>query len=584
MKMIRLSWLKFLMTSSLKNKLISFMVLFTIIPFGIFSVYTYINTQSKITKDFIYNGQGSLNKCTDLINRELLKYSQRSDYICSNDTIMAKIEKDFGSNLVEKVIYFNDVNKIIDNMQLLNDSGKDIFTLYISNKSLYENKYFKFIQNAVNKDFINKVVMKASISQEVWSPDVVTESSGEKYIYLYRNLLEYTPNKACLEVKIPFSDIAFYMKNTDIPKGSLILYRDANGQMSDSEVSRSNNKEVQPKNVNIKNYTLMESPLINSHNLVVAVSNKEIRKRVLNSFGLILIVFFLAVLCMVMASIITSKRCTVTLDRFINTIKDDNNLLQNLNMIEVTGNDEVSLIKRRFKELVRTIDSLYAENMEAFKKSNQLEMDLLQSKINPHLLYNSLSVIKWSAQRKLDHNTVKMVDCLTRYYRKVLNRGNNILKIRDELDLIVEYVNIMSYSHANDYRLEMNIDENILDYFSIKLIFQPLVENAILHGLNGKEGEKKITITGTKQNEVVLFSVEDNGYGMDEETIRKVLSLNYKNSFGGGYGMKNLISRIDTFYGEKGKIEIESEIGKYTKVQLTLPVMDEKELTSRIMN
>lgn len=580
--MLKLSFISMSLKASIKNKLILMMIVFNTIPFFIFAIYTYFNSQSEITKELIYAGNVSLNKCTGLINNELEKYVQKCNNIISNGDngdIIDKLKIDYGSDLVEKVLFYNSVNIFINNMQLFDSHGKDMITFYISNKSLYENKFFKFLDNAQNKAFItNNVLNVKSSSENIWFTGIGIETSGEKNIYLYRSLLNETENATALEIKVPFSDIAFYMRNMDIPKNSLVIYADANNNMVYCEGYCSGNESVQPENINLNDYIVLENKLINSHKIAVAISKNEVGKRVFDSLSVIIPISIFAVFCMIIASVLTSKRITVKLEQFIDTINNDNDCLSNFNSVNVTGNDEVSFIKRKFKELAQTINSLNAENMEVLKKSNKLEIDLLQSKINPHLLYNSLSAIKWTAQRRNDKNTVKVVDSLTKYYRRVLNREDNVIKIKDELSMISEYVNIMSYSNATEYKLELYVDENILECNTIKLILQPILENAVLHGLSGKEGEKRIIIKGRAIGNYIELSVEDNGYGMDENTIRKVLGLVYQNSYG-GYGMKNLINRIKMFYGEESKINIESELDRYTKISLLLPELDKRQDT-----
>jgi len=136
----------------------------------------------------------------------------------------------------------------------------------------------------------------------------------------------------------------------------------------------------------------------------------------------------------------------------------------------------------------------------------------------------------------------------------VLNNGNTILEIREEIALVQELVNIMSINHASEYKLEIRVDQNLMHHRTIKMIFQPLVENAIIHGLNGKDGEKKIIITGAVCDDFVQFVIEDNGHGLSHDklddlmtrTLNKQANNSIGNSISGSYGLSNLFSRINT--------------------------------------
>jgi sensor histidine kinase YesM len=269
------------------------------------------------------------------------------------------------------------------------------------------------------------------------------------------------------------------------------------------------------------------------------------------------------------------------LNGFINLLKDYHEDDVDLDTIEIVQEDEISVIKQRFTELLIRNDQLHRQTLAAQQRGHQLEMELLQSKLNPHLLYNSLSVIKWTALRNKDDKTVKLVDSMNKYYRAVLNRGNNILTVRSELNMIGEYLKINEYAHSTRYGLSVCVGEEIQECLVLKHLLQPLVENAILHGLNGKEGEKQIQIRGFRQGDSLLLEVEDNGYGIDPQTIEKILSMNFKKEIG-GYGLRNLINRIHTYYGPGADLTIDSEKGRYTRVTIKIPLLEGKELETRL--
>jgi two-component system, sensor histidine kinase YesM len=400
----------------------------------------------------------------------------------------------------------------------------DVFTVFITNPSLYENKYMKFLDSSHNAAYIRDDVLSTRGPDGVWKPDLTLDDNANLYLGYYRklisgtNLLSGTQDVAVLEAKVYLSDIEFLMRNVSLPTNSLYILRSASGE--DYQLDHEGRLTLIESDSHIwsaKSQVLHVS-LVNGYQLIAAIPNAEISIRSLRSYAILLSVMILTVCCVLFTSTFTLKRVTKSLNDFILAIKhEDAGLL--VDTYPEDDTNEISMIKKRFTKLVTTIQSLNDEKLEAFKQTKQMEIDLLQAKINPHLLYNSLSVIKWLAQRNNDTHMVDLVNSLTRYYRKVLNNGNTILEVREELSLVRELVNIMSINHASEYKLVIHVDQNLMNHRTIKMIFQPLVENAIIHGLNGKDGDRIITLTGTFCADCMQFVIEDNGHGLSRDKL-----------------------------------------------------------------
>jgi sensor histidine kinase YesM len=488
--------------------------------------------------------------------------------------------KDYGNDLEDKVLYYSIVIDYIQTLELFDNPGKDIFTLYISNTSLYENKYFKYIDQLEGDSFFQEVVKKSSVAKEIWSPEIAAGAEGEKQILLYRKILSYSPDQTILQVRIPFSQIVYFMKSIDFPEGTLVFYQDGVGTTAHIESYAEGQQPAHPEEIR-PNDILLESTLLNKHKLVVVIPQSQINSQFYATFRNFILGLVFVVLIIFVASTWAARNLTSELNDFINLLKGGYDNKTNLDSIKIDSDDEIYVIKQRFKDLLLRNDDLHQEALAAYQHSHQLEMELLQSKLNPHLLYNSLSVIKWTALRNKDEKTVKLVDSLNKYYRAALNRGNNILMIRNELSMIGEYLKINEYAHSTRYKVTIRVEEDIQECFILKHLLQPLVENAVIHGLNGREGEKQIQIQGFRQGDSLLLEVEDNGYGIDRDTIDKIMSLNLKKEIG-GYGLRNLISRIRTYYGPGADLTMDSEKGKYTRVSIKIPVVEEKELEERL--
>ena len=195
-------------------------------------------------------------------------------------------------------------------------------------------------------------------------------------------------------------------------------------------------------------------------------------------------------------------------------------------------------------------------------------MTALRAQINPHFLYNSLSLINWKALEIGSDDISKATLALSRYYRTSLNKGKNTMSIREEIDNVRSYLQIQEMFHDYSFTVKMDVAEDILDYRTLNLILQPLAENAIAHGIDRRRGSEPgvITISGRRDGDCVVLSVADNGVGMEQEKAQPILTE--KSS---GYGVRNVNSRIQLEYGEAYGLSIESEPGKGTKVTVRIP-------------
>ena len=157
------------------------------------------------------------------------------------------------------------------------------------------------------------------------------------------------------------------------------------------------------------------------------------------------------------------------------------------------------------------------------------------------------------------------------FFRTSLNKGRNILTVEEEISNVKSYIMIQLVMHDNEFDVEYNIEDSILKYETLNLILQPIVENAIEHGIDVKEdGERgKITITGWLEENKVYISVADNGVGMDEEKAKTIITQNSK-----GYGIRNVNERIELYYGEEYCLSVDSKIGEGTCITVCIPAIE----------
>lgn len=276
----------------------------------------------------------------------------------------------------------------------------------------------------------------------------------------------------------------------------------------------------------------------------------------------ILICIFVAVLAYFITSGMVSGRIE-RLTHFMQEVQEGSMDMQ----MESDDRDEIGMLYRGFGSMMKRIRTLINEVYLSKITQKEAELKALQAQINPHFLYNTLSLINWKALAAGEEDISRMTLALSTFYRTALNRGRNVLQVETELSNTRAYLEIQSMLHDGNFDYEIEAQTEILQCESLNLILQPLVENAIHHGIEEKtDGRGKITVRGWKEDNCVWFMVEDNGVGMEQEVADKILTMESK-----GYGVRNVNERIRLCYGEKYAMKVESVVGKGTKMTIHFP-------------
>ncbi len=252
--------------------------------------------------------------------------------------------------------------------------------------------------------------------------------------------------------------------------------------------------------------------------------------------------------------------------------------------IPVKTTDEIGELSLSFNSMITKINNLIQTVYETKILKREAELNALQSQINPHFLYNTLQIMDIIAEDEGIFIIGSICKALSKLFRYSINRGKEIVPISSEIEHLKNYIYIQKIRFKDKFEVIYNIDEYICDYRIIKLILQPLVENAILHGTEKKIGQCKIIISGVIKNDTIEICVEDTGVGMDENHLQKIRrSLNdeiihaetYTLSRG-SIGIINVSARIKLYFGEQYGLQIDSNLNQGTKVKVVIPAIKHK--------
>ncbi len=220
------------------------------------------------------------------------------------------------------------------------------------------------------------------------------------------------------------------------------------------------------------------------------------------------------------------------------------------------------------------IEALVLKIKEDERKMHYADLRLLQEQINPHFLYNTLDTIIWLIEGKKTDQAVNMVSSLSDFFRLVLSKGKEFITIQEEEQHIRSYLEIQKVRYGDIMDYEITIDKELYPYKILKLTLQPLVENALYHGIKYKRAKGIIRIHGNMENDIIHFSVSDNGVGMaieELERLRKDIERPCKESEK-GFGLANVNERIRMNYGQEYSMKINSNENQGTHIDIRIPV------------
>lgn len=246
----------------------------------------------------------------------------------------------------------------------------------------------------------------------------------------------------------------------------------------------------------------------------------------------------------------------------------------------VTGDnaDEITELSRGFNVIISRIRQLLDEKVEEQQQLKKAEFKTLQAQINPHFLYNTLDTIIWKTEANQKGEVIELVQALSSFFRITLSKGQDWITIHDEVEHVRSYLCIQGMRYRDILTYSLDVDDDILSHTILKLMLQPLVENALYHGIKNKRGGGTITVRGHRLDEKrVLFEVEDNGIGIPPNELARLRAnladSSRRDDIGEhGFGIYNVHQRIKLYYGKQFGLSIESELQRGTTVSLVIPL------------
>lgn len=532
------------------------------------------------------NAASSTQQIMDQVNLNLDSYlkgmMEISDLIRSN--LNGDTYNDRG-NLTNLLNVTSQIRKDIVSMAVYSDTGK----LLLSNPSGNYNKNFYVSEQDWFKSAIERPVDYIFVPPHVQR---LFEGKRPWVVSLSRSVTFYQNNKPVTwftTVDMNFSAIEQLCRRVSLGKRGYIYIIDQYGniiyhpqqQIVYAGLKNENITDALSKNpgsyfddfqgkrriMTIKNISFTNWKMVGISYVDELVANKKN----LNNF--VIFISFFGIAFEILASLFISAKISQPIKRLERQMKRVENGDFDIDL-EVKGEDEVKRLSKTFNLMVARIRQLMSQIISEQEAKRKSEFKALQAQINPHFLYNTLDSIVWMNENQNYEGVSIMVSALAKFFRVSISKGHEIINVSDEIDHATSYLIIQKIRYKDKFDFVIDAQPAVLSKKTLKLILQPVIENAIYHGIGHIQEKGEIKITVVIQENKIIYRISDNGYGIKPEVLKSILSQEPKSAHSNGVGLKNVNERIKLCYGSEYGIDIESELDVGTTVIISIPLDD----------
>ena len=550
-----------------RYKLITTYIVIGILPIIIMGIVWYNQTKSILMDQQENSIENYLIQAVSNMDNQLRIYDNLSDYVAFNKQISNVVNHEYDSYYDMYSEFSNVLDPMLSSLKYFHSDINQI-TIYAQNDIVKHNTTIAPISEIENEDWYSKVKGNNEIHWFVFQ--------DKKEVFCARTIptIDEDSEVGVLYLKVDYEKLFESFKQINDSNYGIFITDEYENNIFEFSEFEENNKPMKMtfeefnqgnrKNkfyTSVKTYSTNEDWTINLYkpqNLIY----KSIKSMIT---GNILAISVFIVFSIIVASIL-SKVMVSGLEK----LRANMEKIENGNMditIKSNSKDEIGTLIRGFEKMITQIKTLIEDVYESRLIQKDYEMKALQAQINPHFLYNTLSLINWMALEVNQEKISKITLSLSTFYRTALNKGKNILLVRDEIKNMKSYLDIQLMMHDYEFDIDIQIDDEILDYQILNLLLQPLIENAIDHGIDLKtDGRGCIRILGQKENDEINLIVSDNGVGMEADKADSILTKQSK-----GYGVRNVNERIKLYYGKEYELKVESELGIGTKITVRIP-------------
>lgn len=573
-------------------------LMFVLVPFCTLIYIYYLKSSDIIETQVTSSLLQTMEQSQINISNKLYNIADISEQIFMDDRVIKFVGSENDTNIPLQLDQVKEVRNMLNNFA---DKRYDYrIRMFVSDKKIVSSEKVNFFSvEDVNKEKWYKKVVNSK-GRIVW---IGTHS--EKYIDIgninviscarvLKHSFNYDDNDGILLIDIPERNLANILSNIKLGDNNNIFIVDnygnviSHGDKSTLGNNFLNTEEIEYINKNSSGiqkinkdgrelFLIYEEIDATGWKMIAEIDERDITKTnlIFSNISMLILISFAFVLFvsgLFLIFIYVMKSMNKQVKSLVTTIENEG-----VDFIDesITGANQGDLtrLEKDVFNMMQKAKNLMAESYQAKINEREAQLKALQAQINPHFLYNTLDTINWMAVKIKSEDISFMVNSLAKYFRLSLSKGKSIVSIKDELELINVYLTIQHVRFKGAIKFEFRVEKEVEDYNIHKLTLQPVVENAIIHGIQkNKDRSGLILIEARKEEEDIIFTITDNGVGMDSEVVEKVLS-NLPTGKEGSYGLYNVNERIKLYFGQQYGITIHSEKGIGTKVEIKIKAM-----------
>lgn len=594
--------LTFFRSLSLKKKLLFSYILIIVIPLVILGYYSYYYSSNTLYEKVVISSRESNEQIAKNIDSFLTSLSKISEFPSLDDTISSILRKDYSGSENRFVEILNDVEDA--NASLY----KGVFYMneYIGSVTVIPNN----MDYVFNVSIIPKYTVSYPDKSQEWFQDIIgaeakavvfgihrdfLQTEGEYVISVGRSIIDPFSgecfgatiiNVKVDKIKALWQDISLTEKSKFIviDNKDNIIYGSGIGEPGKNISSLPGFSKSIAKDGSTETVIDGEDVYLNIATSelyqwrVVSITPKdELFSEIYNIRN----ITFLLCIVLILISLSISTIIATGITKPVLMLKNSMKLVEkgNLNVISSISGGEIGELSSSFNKMITEMRNLIQKIYEQETEKRDAEIIALQSQINPHFLYNTLNTIKWMAKIQGSSGIVNALGSLIELLTFASKNKGNLISIREELEQLNYYLDIMNLRFFDKFNVDYQIDDEAKKCMTLKFLLQPIVENAIIHGFEDLSDKGNITISIVKKDNRIIYDVTDNGKGMDQETIRKVLyreEHNFKKRFS-KIGLYNVNKRIKLEFGDTYGVQILEHNQKYSRVHVEIPVIVQAE-------
>ncbi|HHW31569.1 MAG TPA: sensor histidine kinase [Clostridiaceae bacterium] len=580
----------------IRIKLMVILVCLSVIPLIFLGIFTFLYSSNVVRKDFIEYSKNNLSQISKNIDDSLKNMDMLSIMAIADKDVRNVLRSDKGYGNTSVVEKYSIMREFLTKISILR---KDISGVYIfSDLNKYSYNMYSVIID-VDYEYKNAPWYIDTLEKEGAPVFIGThlpyqgKSSGDYVFSLARCILDTDSGEilgvilidANFKLLSEICDSTQNYRNSEIiitdQEGRIIYSKDRKLLTSVIDLDLNLLKDDSGNSfINWNNEKFFMNYITSSYSRwkIIQIIPENYVYLTTNTIGIMIIV--LAITAAIVSIVLTffiSQSISKPIVALNNALKKigEGDFDQN---IQIKRNDEIGQLADGVSEMKANLKQLITRVASAQAKQREAELKSLQNQINPHFLYNTLISIQMLAKINKQERIAQMVDDLGMLFKLSISKGKDIVKMKQELEHVNLYIKLQKIRYGDKFDCLFDIDENIVDLYTIKLLLQPIVENSIYHGLESKMNKGIVKITAKRYSDHVLIVVYDNGVGMDEEKLEQIrLMLNGKcepNTKMMSIGIKNVNERIKLYFGDEYGISIDSIPGEGTRVLIKLPVLE----------